>query len=219
MYAMLTNIKAVVFDMDGVLIDSESICDEIWVRLADEMNLPDIEDAIRENRGCNTDLMAVQLKARYGKDFNCPKFFEDFSVYFHEVEFTKGIPLLPQVRETLEYLKGKGYKLALSTSTRRVTATRQLKAVNIYDFFDVWTFGDEIKNSKPAPDIYLKAAKELGIAPEFCVGVEDSPNGIKSCHAAGYVPVMIPDRIEPTEEIKKLCYKIGKPVSILKEIL
>ena len=150
---------------------------------------------------------------------NRSKFFEDFSVYFHEVEFTKGIPLLPQVRETLEYLKGKGYKLALSTSTRRVTATRQLKAVDIYDFFDVWTFGDEIKNSKPAPDIYLKAAKELGIAPEFCVGVEDSPNGIKSCHAAGYVPVMIPDRIEPTEEIKKLCYKIGKPVSILKEIL
>lgn len=216
---MNENIKAVVFDMDGVLIDSESICDEIWIRLADEMNLSDIQAAIEENRGCNTDLMARQLKARYGKDFECEKFFSDFSKYFHQVEEERGIPLLPDVKETLDYLKDSGYRLALATSTRRVTATRQLKAVGIYDYFDAWTFGDEIEHSKPAPDIYLKAAKELCIAPEFCVGVEDSPNGIKSCHAAGYLPVMVPDKIQPTEEIKKLCWKIGKPVSVLKEFL
>lgn len=212
-------IKAVVFDMDGVLIDSETICDQIWRRLADEMNLPDIEDAIIENRGCNTDLMAKQLIARWGKDFDQPKFFSDFSKYFHEVEFEHGIPLMPDVPETLEYLKSRNYHLALATSTRRFTAERQLKAVKIYDYFEACAFGDEIEHSKPAPDIYLKAAEELGIEPQFCAGVEDSPNGIRSCHAAGYKAIMVPDRIEPDEEIKKLCWKIGKPVSVLKQFL
>lgn len=211
--------EGVIFDMDGVLIDSESICDRIWIRLAKEMNLSDIEDAIVENRGCNTDLMAKNLTARYGADFDCKKFFDDFSVYFHEIEFSSGIPLLPDVEETLKYLKEKGYKLALSTSTARDTAVRQLTACGIYDYFSAAAFGDEVVHSKPAPDIYLKAAAALRVQPELCVGVEDSPNGIKSCFSAGLKPVMIPDRIQPSEEIKKLCWKIGKPVSILKEIL
>ena len=216
---MKEHIKAVIFDMDGVLIDSESVCDEIWYRLAEEMNMPDIHAAIEENRGCNVELMERQLQARYGSGFNCKKFFDDFGVYFREVEFSRGIPLLPEVKETLDFLKDAGYRLGLATSTARHVATRQLKAVGIYDYFDAWTFGDEITHSKPAPDIYLKAAQELGVEPEFCVGVEDSPNGIKSCKAAGFKPVMVPDRIAPSDEMAKLCWKIGKPVSILKEIL
>ncbi len=216
---MISEIKAVVFDMDGVLLDSESICDKIWHRLSVEMKLPDIELAIIENRGCNTDLMAKQLSARWGKSFDEQKFFSDFSKYFHEIEFSSGVPLLPQVLETLDYLKERKYCLALATSTKRETATRQLKAVKIWDYFDAKTFGDEIQHSKPAPDIYLKAALELNVLPENCVGVEDSPNGIRSCFAAGFKPVMVPDRIEPTAEIKKLCWKIGKPISILKEFL
>ena len=201
------------------MLDSESVCDVIWERLADEMGLPDIAAAIAENRGCNEELMAKNLTARYGADFDCPNFFEDFRVYFHEVEFSKGIPLLPYVADTLDYLKGRGYRLALATSTRRATATRQLKAVGVYDYFEAWTFGDEIENSKPAPDIYLKAARELGVEPAFCAGVEDSPNGIRSVHSAGFRPIMVPDRIEPSEQIKSLCWKVVKPISALKEFL
>lgn len=212
-------IKAVVFDMDGVLIDSESICDEIWYKLAEEMNLPDIQAAIEENRGCNVEMMEKQLRARYGTGFDCKKFFDDFGVCYREVEFTKGIPLLPEVKETLDYLKNAGYKLGLATSTSHSVAERQLKAVGIYDYFDAWAFGDEIEHSKPAPDIYIKAAQKLGVEPEFCVAVEDSPNGIRSCKAAGLKPVMVPDRINPSEEIKQMCWKIGKPVSVLKEFL
>lgn len=219
MFRMNENLKALVFDMDGVLIDSESVCDVIWERLADEMGLPDIQAAIAENRGCNEALMAKNLIARYGEGFDCKKFFEDFRVHFHEVEFSQGIPLLPHVAETLDYLKGRGYKLALATSTRRSTATRQLKAVGIFDIFEAWTFGDEIERSKPAPDIYLKAARELGVEPAFCAGIEDSPNGIISVHSAGFRPIMVPDRIAPSDQIKALCWKIGKPLSTLKEFL
>ena len=208
-----------VFDMDGVLLDSESVCDQIWELLAEEMGLPDIQAAILENRGCNEALMAKNLIARYGEGFDCKKFFEDFRVHFHDVEFTKGIPLLPQVAETLDYLKGRGYRLALATSTRRSTATRQLKAVGVYDIFEAWTFGDEVEHSKPAPDIYLKAARELGVEPDFCAGVEDSPNGIISVHSAGFRPIMVPDRIAPSDQIKALCWKIGKPLSTLREFL
>lgn len=219
MLRMEKDVKALVFDMDGVLLDSESVCDQIWELLADEMGLPDIQAAILENRGCNEALMAKNLVARYGSGFDCKKFFEDFRVHFHDVEFTKGIPLLPQVAETLDYLKGRGYRLALATSTRRSTATRQLKAVGVYDIFEAWTFGDEVERSKPAPDIYLKAARELGVEPDFCAGVEDSPNGIISVHSAGFKPIMVPDRIAPSDQIKALCWKIGKPLSTLREFL
>lgn len=212
-------IKAVIFDMDGVLLDSESICDRIWILLANEMNLDNIQDAITENRGCNESQMAQNLCNRYGKDFNCPKFFSDFSKYFHEVEQSSGIDLLPDVKETLDYLKSKGYKLGLATSTRRQTATRQLSNCRIFDYFEQATFGDEVICSKPHPEIYLSVAKKLGVEPFQCVGVEDSPNGVKSCFAAGFKTVMVPDRIEPTEEITKLCWKVGKPISILKEYL
>ena len=219
MFGMEKNVKAIVFDMDGVLLDSESVCDEIWILLADKMGLPDIQAAIVENRGCSERQMAKNLIARYGKGFDCPKFFSDFSEIFRQVEFSKGIPLLPQVKETLEYLKEKGYRLALATSTGRATAARQLKAVKIFDYFEACAFGDEIERSKPAPDIYLKAACDLGVEPKLCVGVEDSPNGIKSVAAAGFKAVMVPDRIEPSDEIKSLCWKIGKPLSFLREVL
>ena len=219
MFRMEKTLKALVFDMDGVLLDSESVCDVIWERLAAEMGLPNIQAAIAENRGCNEALMAKNLTDRYGPDFDCPKFFKDFSVHFHKVEFSQGIPLLPHVRETLDYLKGRGYRLALATSTRRTTATRQLKTVGIFDFFEAWAFGDEIEHSKPAPDIYLKAARELGVEPFACAGVEDSPNGIRSVHAAGFKAIMVPDRIEPDDEMKKLCWKIVKPISMLREFL
>lgn len=205
--------------MDGVLIDSESICDKIWFRLADEMGLPCIEEAIVENRGCNTELMAKNLSARYGSDFDCAAFFGRFSEYFYEVESSSGIPLLPGVAETLDYLTRAGYKIGLATSTARKTAVRQLTNCGIFSYFSAAAFGDEISRSKPFPDIYLKSAEHLGVLPERCVGVEDSPNGIKSCFAAGFKPVMIPDRIQPSDEVKKLCWKIGKPVSILKEFL
>ena len=219
MSPMEKGVKALVFDMDGVLLDSESICDQIWELLADQMGLPDIQAAAAENRGCNEALMAKNLIARYGEGFDCKKFFADFRVHFNEIENTKGIPLLPYVQETLDYLKSRGYRLALATSTRRSTATRQLKAVGIYDFFEASTFGDEVEHSKPAPDIYLKAARELGVEPDFCAGIEDSPNGIISVHSAGFKPIMVPDRIAPSEKIKSLCWKIGKPLSTLKEFL
>lgn len=216
---MEKNVKAVVFDMDGVLLDSETICDDIWRRLAIEMNLSNIEDAITENRGCSSSNMMKNLIARYGKDFDHQKFFDDFHKYFLEIENSKGIPLMPGVIETLDYLKKRGYRLALCTSTRRVTATRQLKAVKLFDYFETTTFGDDVENSKPAPDIYLKAAASLGLDPSSCVAVEDSPNGIRSCHAAGLIPVMVPDRVQPDEEIKSLCWKIGKPLKVLKEFI
>ncbi len=216
---MENNLKALVFDMDGVLLDSESICDEIWELLARQMGLPDIQAAIAENRGCNEAMMARNLIGRYGPGFDCPKFFSDFRVYFTEAERSRGIPLLPQVRETLDYLKGRGYRLALATSTRRSVATRQLKAAGVWDFFEAQAFGDEVEHSKPAPDIYLKAARALGVEPGLCAGVEDSPNGIKSVFAAGFKAIMVPDRMEPSDEIKKLCWKIGKPISTLREFL
>ena len=125
---------------------------------------------------------------------------------------------MPYADETLSYLVKK-YTVALATSTRREKASRQLENAGVKKYFSSLTFGDMVTHSKPEPEIYLMACRSAGLKPEECAAVEDSPNGIKSCFSAGLKPVMIPDRIQPSEEIKKLCWKIGKPVSILKEIL
>ena len=94
-----------------------------------------------------------------------------------------------------------------------------MKAVEIFDYFEASVCGDEIENSKPAPDIYQKAAALLGLEPSACAAVEDSPNGIRSAAAAGLLPIMVPDRMEPGEDIKKLCFKVGKPLSFLRDFM
>ena len=112
------------------------------------------------------------------------------------------------VPETLEYLKSKGYRIGLASSTRGPTVKRQLGNLGILHYFETLTTGDMVKKSKPDPEIFALAAKSLGLEPAECYAVEDSFNGIKSSFGAGLVPIMVPDKIQPTEEIKKMCYKV-----------
>ena len=114
---------------------------------------------------------------------------------------------MPFAKEILDYLKPK-YRIAMASSTRKATVERQLKAVGVLDYFETLTCGDMVEHSKPNPEIYLMACNSLGLKPEECVAIEDSPNGIKSAFAANLHTIMIPDKIQPTEEIKKMCERI-----------
>lgn len=214
----MSDFKAVIFDMDGVLHDSESICDKTWEIAAKEYNLPDSSEIIAECRGCNkTDSIQI-IKKHFGQDFPAKKFLERTSELFKEIEFTKGIDLMPYVKEALDYLKPK-YRLALASSTRQESASRQLKGTGIYDYFETLTYGDMVEHSKPDPEIYLMACKSIGLKPEECVAIEDSPNGIRSAYAAGLSVIMVPDRIQPTAEIEKMCMKIIPSLGEIKNIL
>ena len=202
-------IKAIIFDMDGVIIDSETICDKTWIMVAKEYGLDNISKVMELCLGTNKNDTYEIMRKVYGKDFPAEVFLARTSELFHEIEKTSGIPFMPYAKECLEVLKQQGkYRIALASSAYKATVERELGELKVLEYFEKLTTGDMVEHSKPNPEIYLLACKSLGLQPEECIAVEDSPNGIKSAFAAGMKPVMIPDKIKPTEEISKLCWRI-----------
>ena len=214
----INNIKAIIFDMDGVILDSESISDITWKMAADEKGLAVNDEILNACRGTNKNDTMTILKKYYGADFDSEAFLERTSQFFHEIEEKDGIPLLPYAKEILEYLKPR-YRLALASSTRGPTVERQLRAAGVIDFFETRTTGEMVVHSKPDPEIYLMACKSIGVNPDECAAIEDSLNGIRSAHAAGLHPLMVIDKVQPTEEIKKMCEHIFDSLDGLKTIL
>lgn len=219
----MSMIKAVVFDMDGVLLDTESMSDRNWYQAAAEMGISqmDIAEALEACRGSNSRHIEDELNRRFGAvpDFSGARFLQRTGELFHELEVTEGIPLMKGAQEILVYLKEKGYPLALASSTRGEAVKRQMKNAGLIDFFDVIITGDMVYKSKPDPEIYLTACSKLGVPPEECAGVEDSLNGVRSTAAAGMFAVMVPDKVQPTEEIKALLFKLCGNLLELKTFL
>lgn len=214
----MKNIKAIIFDMDGVILDSESISDITWEKAAAEKGLKVSEEILNACRGANKNDTIITLKKYYGADFDSEAFLERTSELFHEIEEKDGIPLLPYAKEILEYLKTR-YRLALASSTRGPTVERQLRTAGVLDFFETRTTGEMVEHSKPNPEIYLMACKSIGMEPGECAAIEDSLNGIRSAHAAGLHPIMVIDKVQPTREIKKMCESIFDSLDGLKAIL
>lgn len=213
----MAEIKGIIFDMDGVILDTETICFRTWEIAGAEFGIADMSHAQLACLGTNkTDTLAI-LKKLYGEDFEAQQFLDRTSELFHQIEKTDGIPLMPHVKETLSYLHGK-YTLALATSTRKSTAARQLQEAGVDTYFSSFTFGDMVTHSKPEPEIYLMACRSIGLQPEECAAVEDSPNGIKSAYAAGMQCIMVPDKITPTKEISRLCTHICTSLKELQTI-
>ncbi len=211
-------IKAVIFDMDGVLLDSESVCDRCFEQAAIEQNIEDRKPIIEDARGMGKPSFMDFIAKTYGDKIDTELLWNRASELFHIVEDKEGLSLLPFVKEILEYLKP-NYKIALASSTRRSSVERQMKATGIWDFFDVTVCGDDVQNTKPSPEIYQKAVKDLNLLPENCLAIEDSLNGIKSGTSAGLKVIMVPDQVKPDEQIKSLVWKIFDSLGELKSIL
>ena len=125
---------------------------------------------------------------------------------FQERVEKEGLPMMKGAGELLTWLQEKGVKIALASSTGQEKVLSHLRRADFTDFFQVVIGGDMVEHSKPLPDIYLKACELLGVKPENAIAIEDSPNGIRSAAAAGMLPVMVPDMVEPTPEIEELLY-------------
>ena len=126
----------------------------------------------------------------YGEDFDYPVFREETARWFRNYIEENGLPIKPGVFELLNWLKESGYKVGLASSTRRESVFSHIEQAGIGDFFMTVVTGDMVEHSKPLPDIYLRACRELEVAPEEAYAIEDSPNGIRSAHAAGMRPIM-----------------------------
>lgn len=198
---------AVVFDMDGVLFDTERISCECWKEAGEIMRLGDISEGISGCVGLNRNDSTALMYRLYGEDFPLEEFRTLTGARFRQRIEEQGIPLKEGVREILDYLSGKGYRIGLASSTAKEIVTGHLERTGLSGYFKAVVTGDMVEHSKPEPDIYLKACEELGAAPENAVAIEDSPNGIRAAYRAGMKPVMVPDLIQPTQEIEEMLFQ------------
>lgn len=196
------NYEAVVFDMDGVIFDSERAVMNCWLELAQKYDIKDIEKPYFACVGTTMTRTREIMLETYGEDFPYDEYARESSLMYHEKYDGGKLPMKPGVMELLSYLKGKGKKIALASSTRRETVTNQLRWAGIIDCFDVIICGDMVAKSKPAPDIFLKACQELGVSPEKTYAIEDSYNGIRAAHAGQLRPIMVPDLLEADDEMR-----------------
>lgn len=195
--------KTVVFDMDGVIFDTEKLCLSCWVREAGKKGIPNMENVFKMCIGTTNVRTEEIMYENYGHDFLYAEFRKDTSVMYHEWIDENGMPLKPGVVEILDFLRDNGYRIGLASSTRRPVVVDELKKAGIYEYFDVIVGGDQLTKSKPEPDIYLMACEMLGCSPCEAYAVEDSFNGIRSAYSAGMKTIMVPDLIAPDEEMHK----------------
>lgn len=200
--------EAVVFDMDGVIFDSENLVIKCWQVVAEKYQIPDIEAACHECLGINATLTKELMLRRYGEDFPYDDYKQEMSALFHAQAAGGNLPQKPGVKELLAYLKEKHVKIALASSTRREVVVRELEEGGLLPYFDQVICGDMVKKSKPEPDIFLKACESLGVNPINAFAIEDSYNGIRAAYRAGMKPIMVPDLSEPTEEMERLSHCI-----------
>lgn len=199
-------VKAVIFDMDGVLIDSERVCCECWEEVSRDMKLGDLSEGVMGCIGLNRNDSMSLMQRLYGEDFP----YEECHVAVNERIKQKfreeGIPIKEGVQELFDYLKAKDYVIGLASSTGKKSVVAEMEQIGLIHYFQAIVTGDMVEHSKPNPDIYLKACKELGVEPEEAIAIEDSLNGIRAAYHAGMKPIMVPDLIAPTPEIEEMLY-------------
>lgn len=201
---MLQTNFSVIFDMDGTIFDTERLVLDCWERVGEKHGIPNIREVFIRCIGTNKVRTQEIVYEHYGKDFPFEKFSEESSVLFHEITEKAGIPVKKGAEELLEYLSKNRVMLGLASSTRLAAVTQELQAAGLYDYFQVVVGGDLLKNSKPAPDIYLMTCERMGVLPENTYAIEDSYNGIRAAHSAGMRPIMVPDMTPATEEMRGL---------------
>ncbi len=196
--------KAVGFDMDGVIFDSERAVMQCWKEVASRHNIPDIEKAILACTGTTMVRTREIMLNLYGADFPYDEYARESSAIFHSRYDGGRLPMKPGVKELLTFLKEHDKKIALASSTRQQVVTDELRDAGIIEYFDRIICGDMVSRSKPAPDIFLKACEELNVSPSDSYAIEDSYNGIRAAHAGGLHPIMVPDLLPADEEMQSL---------------
>lgn len=198
----------VIFDMDGVLFDTERLCMEGWEQVAAKRGVTEMEIVSRKCIGLNANDTRHLVLKHYGEDFPYEEFKKEVSAWVWDKIKRQGLPVKKGVNKILAFLKQSGALIGLASSSKYNSVVSHLKEADIIDYFQVIVTGDMIEHSKPKPDIYLLACRKLGVDPEEVYAIEDSPNGIRAAAAAGVKPIMVPDMIKPDEEMKKLSFRI-----------
>ena len=199
-------IRGVLFDLDGLVLDTEKLYSRFWMEACHFYGLVMTYEQSLGMRALNSQLGEAQLKAYFGPDTNYPqlrsKRIELMEAYVGE----NGVDLKPGIRELLDYLDANHIPAAIASSSPVPRIRKYLAFHGLDTRFRALCSGRDVPKGKPEPDIYLHAAAALGLRPEECLALEDSSAGIQSAHSAGCLTVMVPDQDQPSEETKALLY-------------
>ena len=197
-------LRGVVFDVDGVLFDTERLSQPIWLSVAREMGFPQVGEIYREFVGRNrTDILQL-IARRFGADIPGEEYLRRCSAATQAFLEEHGVPLKPGVREILTFLRERGIPAALATSTGRERTERRMELTGFGPYFSAILTGDHVTHSEPDPEIYRLSCEALGTDPAHTLAIEDSRNGILSASRAGMPVIMVPDMIPPTPELEAL---------------
>lgn len=199
-------VYGLVFDMDGLIFNSERVVQRSWEWAGAVLGYERFGEHIYNTIGFNVKRREEYFRKNVDPDFPM----EDFTVLtrreYQKIISGEGLEIKPGVVELLEYAAAKEYRIALATSSRREHASTLLKEHGLWKYFHGAVFGDMVTSSKPSPEVYQKACLAIGVAPANAVALEDAPSGIRSAVSAGMRAIMIPDLVEPDEQIIKMVW-------------
>lgn len=200
--------KAAIFDMDGLLLDTESMFLDAFMKSCEQSGLEFDMSLFKRLIGTNSVKTKEILIEGFDKNFNYEAFRTRWVQNVKDDIYKNSIPLKQGAVPLLDRLHELGLPMTVATSTAYDDAIKSLELTGIIHYFELIVAGDQVTKGKPDPEIYLKSANKLGISPDACIVFEDSENGVKSAHAAGMDVIQVPDLLEPSEEIKNLGHRI-----------
>ena len=209
---------AAIFDMDGLLIDSERPALEAFKVTCEQFGVTDAVRLYGRLLGTNESTTRTTLQKELGAEVDQHSFRTTWEQLYHELT-EPGVPLMSGVESLLDYLENNGIPMAVATSTHTDQAIDKLQKAGILERFASITGGDQITHGKPAPDIYLRAASKLSAGPERCIALEDSPNGVRAAVAAGMHTIQIPQLVAPDEELRRLGHQVFDTLTVIPDYL
>ena len=210
--------SAVIFDMDGLLFDTEALWQEALLAAAAEAGHAIPDEVYNRSIGVRRSQCGALFRSHFGEEFRFEDFHADWRRHFWLVAENRPA-MKPGVLELLDALDQLGLPRAIATSSSRPTVERHLASHGLTERFDAVICRGDYENGKPAPDPFLKAAERLGVEPRFCLALEDSHIGVRSAAAAGMMTVMAPDLMAPTEDIRARCVLVVRDLHEVRDLV
>lgn len=212
-------VRAVIFDMDGLILDTEKHLVRFWCEAANEFGFPMKREHALHIRSLARKFAIPYLQGVFGEDFDYVKIRTRRMELMSQELSRTGLELKRGVKELLKYLNENGIPAAVATATDHERTKDYLTRMGIFGCFDRIVCATMVESGKPKPDIYLYAAQQLGLPPCECMALEDSPNGVRSAAAAGCITVMVPDLTPPDEELKALIFAQAESLCDVPDII
>lgn len=211
--------KFIVFDMDGLMFDTERVFVSAWDYAGEKMGIGKAGYMVGKTLGMNAAATYKVWEEEFGERYDYEELRKLTKEFLQDYYATHKVPVKKGLYVLLEYLGQAGYKMAVASSSPRWEVEKYLKEAEIEDYFEGVVCGDMVENSKPDPEIYRKACELLGCGPNDCLALEDSRNGLLSAYRAGCKPIMVPDLWQPDEETEKILFAKFADLEEVKEFL